>query len=279
MIRKIVFFLFIICSYEGLSQSWIENYNSAFSSQEKVVGHLSSYEVEFKDVRQFDEYQINPEQLQNYILGFSELLLEGETSGIKPDLTQVKPKKIIVDLEFYNLTEGSSNKAILKAIASISLIGGGYSTLDTKFNISAEEFTSINLKNVQKAKHSTDLESLIENFSKKFAKKIVERIVQESEGEEHLIFEITSIGTANKSSTIEETKEKAALVALVRASEMAFGTKVTNTSEIVDFGDVSDVVLSEAGGIVLSHEIIEDSVKITEDGHCALMVKSLIMKK
>lgn len=278
MIRKIIFFLALFYGSSGWCQISVEKYLTRYSSEEKASNFISQYEVEVNDVRQFEDNKIDFQQLETSINGYLELFIQSTQQSLQSNI-QLRPKKIIIDLEFYNVTQGSSSEAIMKAIAFVKLDGGGYSNLNSSFNISAEEFTSIRLKNIQKRKNREEVKTLMEDFSKRFAKKIVNRILGETENEQHLVFEVISIGTAVNSDNIIQTKEKAALLALVRASEIAFGMKVTNTSEILDFGDVTDIVLSEMGGIVLQHEIIEESIKFTDDGHCCLMVKSLITKK
>jgi len=278
MIRKIIFLVAVLIYGSSWGQTSVDKYTSMYASQEKVTDFLSAYEVEIRDVRNLEEHKMNFQQFETSLNGYLELFYESSRPGMTP-LTQVKPKKINIDLEFFNITEGSSSEAILKAIAFVRLDGGGYSKLKRSFNISAEDFSSIKLKNISKEKNAAEVQALVEDFSKRFAKKIVERIREETKHEEHLVYEITSIGSAVSTDDPAKTREKAVMLALVRASEIAFGTKVTNTSEIVDFGDVTDMVFSETGGTVLHHEVLEETVKKTDDGHYCLLVKSIIKKK
>lgn len=276
--NKTLFLLFLIYGNSCLSQTSVEQYVSMHSSEEIVKNFLSTYDVVIEDKRSFVNNKIDYQQLETYINGFMEVLIPYSSSEMSID-NKLRPKKIVINLEFFNLTEGSSSEGIIKAIAFVQIDGGGYSKLRSDFNLSAEEFTSIKLKNIQKQKNLSELEVLLNNFSKKFARKIVDRILEEIKYEDHLVYEVISIGTAIGLEDIDKTKENASLFALVRASELAFGMKVTNTSEILDFGDVTDLVLSETGGTVLHHQILEGSFKLLEDGHCGLLVKSLIMKK
>ena len=278
MIKRISLLLGVLLSFNVWGQASVAGYSSNFSSAEKVGGYKTGFKVEIKDQRVYQDFKINLESLETSLNGFIELLY-GSTSDGGIELTQLKPKEILINLEFYNFTEGSSNEAILKAIAQVHVNGGGYSTLYSDFSVNGEEFTSIKLKNIGKAKNAEEVEAVIAEFSKRFAKKILDRIQEETAVEEHLIYEITSIGTAIKSGTEAEAREKAITMALVRASEMAFGTQVTNYSEIVDYGDVTDSVLSETGSTVLYHEVLEDSVRFTDDGYCCLIVKSILKKK
>jgi hypothetical protein len=277
MKRKIVFILVIFFGGILNAQNSVKSYLSKYSSEEKVEDFLSPFEVKIQDVRNFKKNRIELQQFETSLKGYVELFFPNGNPN-RDFIAQLPPRKIIIDIEFFNITEGSSNEAIIKAIASVKLDGGGYSNLKTNFNISAEKFTSLNLKKIHKTKYKDEVEFLAIEFSKRFAKKITDRILKETKNEEHQVYKITSIGTALKSESLAKAKESAKLMALVRASEIAFGMKITNTSEIVDFGDVTDIVLAETGGTVLSYEILEESVKNTADGYCCLIVKSIIKK-
>lgn len=278
MFKRLFFALLLTTSTSAFAQLSLKEFQENFGVSEEIANYHPPFDIQIRDMRQLSSYKINTEILDSRLRGYTEVLFENSLNE-QIELPQLRNKEFIINLEFFNFIESSSKNVILKAIASVYLNGGGYSNLNSEFNISAEEFTSLKLRHVDNPGKASEIASLIEEFSQKFAKKIVDRIQEETKNEEHYVFEITSLGTAVHSSDKSESKKKAIMDALIKASEKAFGTNISNFSEIVDYGDVTDRILAETGGTVLFHKVKEESVIYTKDGYCGLIVKSIIKRK
>ncbi len=268
--------LFLIASF-GYSQESKKTFISNNSSSEMVRDFKGDYEMIINDSRSFPKYKINTETLFTNLNGYNELF-QNNTSI---EISGLKNKKIIVNLDFFNFSSASNKNIIIKGIVDVEINGGDYSDTKEKFSFSDELFTSIKFKKISNAKFTDDINKEVDIFSKEFAKKIVDKIKEITNTEETHIFEAISIGCVNFDikKGKQEAQTKAELTALLKASESAFGSVISNTTQIQDFGDVSDLLKSEAGAIVLYQEILDGSLKFTDDNYCCLLLKSILKKQ
>ena len=275
------YYLLILIFYSFFSHCQVskDEFLSEKKQLEKIKEFKTPFKLNFNDTRSLQKNKISIETLENSIKGFYELFKNENT--LLNDKNNLKHKEININIDFYNFMESSSKNAILKGMASIEMTGGDYSSINEKFTLSNEKFSSLKFKKISKKNFLKESSFIIDSFSKRFAKNIIEKIVSKIKNEENYLFEVTTIGFAklNKNLNKKIAEEKAISDALIRASEMAFGTKISNITKIKDFGDVSDEVKSESGSLVLQYTIVENSIKFTTDNYCCLIVKAIIKKQ
>ena len=276
MRKALMVFLLAFLSTPLFSQITKSEFIAIHTEFQKVEKYNSDFDFKFLDKRIVQEKRIDLEFFNNHLQGFIEL---SEVGSIKTPNKKLNKKTIVVQVDFFNFMESSSQKTILKAIVNIKLRGGDISDLNEEFSLSEEEFTSFKFKNLDKAKNFMTVNTLIQDFSKNYAKKIVDLIFEINKNEKNHIYKITSIGTAKIEGDKEKSKKKAILDALINGTTNAFGINVINKSEIIDYGDVTDIVKSESSGNVIEYFIDEDSLTYTQDGYCCLILTSLVRNK
>lgn len=271
--------ILILCIGHSYCQTSKDLYISNNKHLEKIEEFKPNFKINFNDTRTLHKNKINIETLETNIRGFYELF-ENETDQLN-ELSQLKSKEININLDFFNFIESSSKNIILKGMTNIEINGGNYSDINEKFTTSEEKFTSLKFKKISKKSFIEESNLSINNFSKKFAKNIVEKILDKIKKEESYVFQVTSIGFSklNKNLDKKNAEQKAISDALIKASEAAFGTEISNITKIKDFGDVSDEIKSEAGSLILNYVIVENSIEFTSDNYCCLLIKAIITKK
>lgn len=244
---------------------------------ETAVEYDIAFTIKVEDARNISENKMNLDVFNGYLEDAMEESLEDDLD-VELDYHSLPANlvlpEIALKISFFNFTESSSGDVILKGMSDITANGGSFYDFNESFVTSGEFFSDLSYRAVKRGRRADEFSLIEERFSGEYARKVNNKLNELLKNKKSNIFKVVSLGDAK--GTGEKAEAKAVLNALVKATEMAFGTKVTNVSEVVDFGDVKDVIKTNTGGLVLWRKVIKELK--TEDHYYAL-VESIIVKE
>jgi hypothetical protein len=262
-------FLFLICCDLSNSLVRAENLQSARTRLEQlneVTQPTVPLTIVFVDKRVDQKLNLNLSLLEKIVT--DSLSLSRHYAVNNPDsYWLIEPMKFEIYITYYGLYKTESGVWGIKAVMELNFRYGAHEDEVEKIPITYDKIYGHKNKNEKEGWESILINGCVGP--------ILDHVSGRVQREQKLYKQVIALGFAPTKDSNRNDSALAVLNALSSVCDVAWGIKISSTTEVVDLANITSKIRQEGGCSILGFDILPEYTVLTEDGFICVVVKAI----